>query len=92
MCDRRTNYGHLQTAKGLVFVTLSAGLVYTLVKRSHDELAQTASRLETPLTHTTGIALWPVWAAVEASGGSLDVETLSPRGTVVSLRVPTTAS
>ncbi|ELZ79537.1 signal-transducing histidine kinase-like protein [Haloferax larsenii JCM 13917] len=46
---------------------------------------------ETPLTHTTGIGLWLVWAAVEASGGSLDVETRSPHGTVVSISIPITA-
>ncbi|WP_411965832.1 sensor histidine kinase [Haloferax sp. YSMS24] len=47
---------------------------------------------ESPLTHTSGVGLWLVRAIVEASDGSLDIESLVPQGTAVTLCVPTTGS
>ncbi|WP_255197407.1 PAS domain S-box protein [Halorarius litoreus] len=48
--------------------------------------------LETPLEHMSGLGLWFVRWAVEASGGTFAIETNEPRGTVVVLRLPRTAA
>jgi PAS domain S-box-containing protein len=44
--------------------------------------------VESPLEHTSGLGLWLVRWAVEASGGSIEISEREPHGTVVELRVP----
>ncbi|KAB1189217.1 MULTISPECIES: sensor histidine kinase KdpD [Haloferax] len=50
------------------------------------------SGAETPLRHTTGVGLWLVRSIVEASGGSVDIQRLSSKGTSVVLYVPVTGT
>ncbi len=47
------NHELIQTAKGWLFVGLSALLVYALVDRSQTELNRTSKRLESTLAHTS---------------------------------------
>jgi PAS domain S-box-containing protein len=44
---------------------------------------------ETPLEHTQGLGLWLVRWAVEVADGTIDIADNDPRGTVVTVRLPT---
>jgi len=44
---------------------------------------------ETPLEHTQGLGLWLVRWAVEIADGTIDIADNDPRGTVVTVRLPT---
>jgi two-component system sensor histidine kinase RegB len=44
---------------------------------------------ETPLEHSTGLDLWLVYWVVALSGGELAFEENDPRGTVVTIALPT---
>jgi PAS domain S-box-containing protein len=44
---------------------------------------------ETPLEHTQGLGLWLVRWAVEVADGTIDIADNDPRGTVITVRLPT---
>jgi len=44
---------------------------------------------ETPLEHTQGLGLWLVQWAVEVADGTIDIEENDPRGTLITVRLPT---
>lgn len=43
---------------------------------------------ETPLLHTQGIGLWLLYWATTALGGSIEMASNEPRGTVLTFEVP----
>jgi signal transduction histidine kinase len=44
---------------------------------------------ETPLQHSDGLGLWLVTWVVRSSGGDLTLDDADPRGSRVTLRLPT---
>ncbi|WP_082682105.1 sensor histidine kinase [Haloferax profundi] len=51
--EQLPNHLLVQTAKGWLFVFISAGLVYVMVDQSHAELSRASSRLESRNAHTS---------------------------------------